>query len=682
MLQRKYMLLFVLFVTVQTVFSQAQSLNPLLVHSNNPIAFDKVDAKIVREAVAQIIDISNKRVNKIIAGIKPGAGQGSVLAAYDMMSYDLNDISVKLGLISSTYTDDSTRNSANDAIQTISDYQTSLILNVAFYKAFKKYADASLPSLKPNQQKYVREQIKIFENNGMKLDSAGRKDLQMISDKMTMFGIAFDRNIAIYNDSIIYLDKDLEGIPVNDRKAWKRPGGINVLYVNTPNYVEVIEHATSDATRKLMFYRYNNRAYPQNISTLDSLLTYRQKYAKKLGYKSYAAYALTDKMAANPQNVWNFENNLITKLAPAVKTDIASIRSIKHQMHPELPDSIFAWDVRYYKNILLDTKYQLNTDALKEYFEMNETISGLFEVYHRILGITVKEISGRPTWYKKVRSFDMYVGAKKVGSFYFDLYPRPNKYTHFACFPISQSNVNGGKNILPVAALICNFPEGVNGDPTLLSHEDVITFFHEFGHLVHFLVVRSDLASQPYTIKPDFVEAPSQFLENFCWEYNVLKVFAKNYKTGAVLPDTLFDKLKASRHVLDGNAFMQQLYYGLIDFTFEDKFDSIKGKDLVSVAKNLFRITQIPFPDGTHMIASFGHLNGYGANYYGYLWSLVFAQDIFSVFEKNGVMDAKTGERYRKEILEVAGSEEELDMLRHFLGREPNSDAFMKSLGL
>jgi thimet oligopeptidase len=682
MFQRKYILLLFLFTSFQTLFGQTQSVNPLLIHSNSPIEFNQVNAKIIREAVTQITDLSNKRVNKITAGLKPGTGPGSTLAAYDLMFYDLNDLGAKLGLIANTYTDDSSRNAANEGSQALSDYQTSLILNVAFYRAFKKYADASLPSLKENQQKYVREQVRIFENNGMKLDSAGRKDLQMISDKMTMLGISFDRNIAMYIDSIIYLEKDLEGIPVNDRKAWKRPGGINVVYVNTPNYVEISEHAASDATRKLMYFRYNNRAYPQNITVLDSLLSYRQRYARKLEYKSYASYALTDKMAASPQNVWDFENNLIQKLTPRVKSDIASIRAIKHQMHPELPDSIFAWDVGYYKNIMLDTKYQLNTDALKEYFEMNETINGLFEVYHRILGITVKEISGRPTWYSKVKSFDMYVGAKKVGSFYFDLYPRQNKYTHFACFPISQANVSGGKNILPVAALICNFPEGAKGDPTLLSHDDVITFFHEFGHLVHFLVVRSDLASQPYTIKPDFVEAPSQFLENFCWEYNVLKIFAKNYKTGVVLPDTLFEKLKATQHVLDGNAFMRQLYYGLIDFTFEDKYDSIRGKDLVSVSKSLFHITQIPFPDGTHMIASFGHLNSYGANYYGYLWSRVFAQDIFSVFEKNGTTDAKTGERYRKEILEVAASEQELDMLRHFLGREPNSDAFMHSIGL
>ncbi len=196
------------------------------------------------------------------------------------------------------------------------------------------------------------------------------------------------------------------------------------------------------------------------------------------------------------------------------------------------------------------------------------------------------------------------------------------------------------------------------------------------------MVVRSDLAFQPGTLKADFVEAPSQFLENFCWQYSSLKLFAKNYKTGAVLPESLFNKMKATEHVLDANYYMQQVYYGMIDFTFEDKYDSIRGMDLTAVTKILYRVTQIPFPEGTHMIAAFTHLNSYGANYYGYLWSRVFAQDIFSVFEKNGVMDAKTGERYRKQILEVAGSQQEMDMLRNFLGREPNSDAFMKSIGL
>jgi Zn-dependent oligopeptidase len=194
--------------------------------------------------------------------------------------------------------------------------------------------------------------------------------------------------------------------------------------------------------------------------------------------------------------------------------------------------------------------------------------------------------------------------------------------------------------------------------------------------------VRSDIASQPFSIKSDFVEAPSQFLENWCWEYASLKLFAKNYKTGEPLPESLFNKMKQSQLVQTAIGNITQVYYGLIDFTYEDKYDSIRGKSINEVSRDLYKVMQIPFPEGTHFICAFTHLNGYGANYYGYLWSKVFAQDMFSVFQKNGVMDTNTGIRYRKEILEIAGSIDETEMLRRFLGREPNSDAFMRSLGI
>jgi thimet oligopeptidase len=656
--------------------------NPLLVHSNNPIAWNEVNADVIRNAVEQVVQLSDKRVKNIIETVKPGTGPGSTLVALDLLFYDIYDLDMKMQLIANSSPSDSTRNAAEQGDQVLTDYQTALSLNEPLYKTIKAYDLQSGSSLKPNQKKFIQEQIQYLENNGMKLDGPGRKELQAIKDRITMLGIEFDRNIGTSRDSLRFSESDLQGVPENLKLKWKRPNGEYILYINTPNAEDISKYAISDVTRKQMYYRYNNRAYPKNITVLDSLLYYRKQYAGKLGYNSYAAYKLTDKMAGVPQAVWNFEYGLADKLAPKVTTDLASIRSIKHQMHPELPDTIFAWDVEYYKNILLDTKYKLNTDEVKEYFEMNQTISGMFETYHRLFGITVKETFGLPTWYSKVRTFEMYVGNKKVGSFYFDLYPRQNKYTHFACFAISEANPNVSNEILPVAALLCNFPEAVAGEPTLLSHQDVIILFHEFGHLVANMVVRSDLITQPASLKADFVEAPSQFLENFCWQYASLKLFAKNYKTGVVLPESLYNKMKESEHVMDGLNYTTQGYYGMIDFTFEDKYDSIRGMDLTAVTKSLYKIRQIPFPEGTHMIAAFNHLSGYGANYYGYLWSRVFAQDIFSVFEKNGVMDPNTGERYRKEILEVAGSQQEMDLLKHFLGREPNSEAFMRSIGL
>jgi len=661
------------------VFAQSQpAKNILLVHSNGPIDFQKVDSGVIHDAVEDLIRVSNMRANAIIKTPKI-----NLLTAFDELQYNLTDLSFKLELISNTFANENSRNAAVKGSATLSQFATTLFLNEQLYKVMKRYTQSSAAAqLHPNQKKYLNEIILNFENNGMKLDSAGRKRLEAINNKIINLGLRFDRNIADFKDSIIFAETELEGVPDNVRQKWKRPSGNYVLSINTPNYQDIQQYAASDATRHSMLLKYLNRAYPQNLEVLDSILYYRYQYANTLGFKSYAEYALTTKMAAKPANVWEFEHNLTDKLAPGVTADVEELKELKHKMHPELADTIYLWDVSYYKKQLLDSKYQLNTDEVKEYFEMNNTVKGMFTVYSKLFGLEFKETKNVPVWFDKVKTFEMLKDGKKIGSFYFDFYPRPNKYTHFACFPISLAASNNGKNVLPAAALVCNFPEGTEADPTLMSQNDLRTLFHEFGHLVHLLVVRSDIASQPYSIKPDFIEAPSQFLENWCWEYASLKMFARHYKTGAVLPESLFDKMKKTQMVQTALGNMTQVYYGTIDFTFEDKYDSLRGKNITQVSKDLYKIQQLPFPEGTHFICSFTHLNGYGANYYGYLWSKVFAQDMFSVFQKNGVMDTNTGIRYRKEILEIAGSINETQMLRNFLGREPNADAFMKSLGI
>jgi thimet oligopeptidase len=234
-----------------------------------------------------------------------------------------------------------------------------------------------------------------------------------------------------------------------------------------------------------------------------------------------------------------------------------------------------------------------------------------------------------------------------------------------------------------VGTLICNFPEGTASEPSLLTHGDVITMFHEFGHLIHFLLNHPVIASQnSFAVKGDFVEAPSQFLENFCWNYDCLKLFARNYKTGAVLPKSLFDKMNKVRMLGVSNNAIFQVYLSMLDFTYEDRYDQVQQKGISAIARDMYSMIQTPYPEGTSFICSFTHLSGYGANYYGYLWSKVFAQDIFSVFEKNGVLNQAVGIKYRKTVLEKGATEEETTMLQNFLGRKPNSAAFLKSLGL
>jgi Zn-dependent oligopeptidase len=666
--------------------SQAQvkpESNPLLVHTAAPILFDQVKATHINQAVLRVKEDAEKKI-KVISDI-PAASRShaNTLMAFDELGYELSEILMRLSLIAATYVDDSIRNRANEASAELSLYANNLYLNKGLYKSLKDFASSSAAKqLKPNHQKFLRENILLFEKNGMKLDDSQAAELKKLNEKLVNFGIAFDRNIAEHRDSIVFSEEALAGIKEITKNPWKRANGSYVVYINGPAYTEIMSNASKPETRKQMFLKYNNRAYPQNLVVLDSLLYYRKQFASLLGFNSFAAYALVDKMAKTPATVWNFEYDLVSKLTPLVTTEIAELTALKRKLDPGTGDTLYEFDLSYYRKKLLDTRYQLNTDEVREYFEMNNTLKGMFSVYEKLFNLSIKEVANVPLWHEKVRAYEMYKDGGKIGNFYLDLFPRPDKYTHFACFPISQYSSRNGKTLLPVSALVCNFPEGDATQPSLLYHSDVVTLFHEFGHLVHSMLGRSDISQQgPFAVKGDFVEAPSQLLENWVWEYEPLRLFAKHHKTGEVLPESLFKKMKGTQNVGSGNFYMRQVHLGMIDFTFEDKYDSIRGKNLVEVAKDLMKIRQIPFVEGSHFITSFGHLNSYAANYYGYLWSKVFAEDMFSVFKKNGVMDRETGIKYRKEVLEKGSTKEELNMLRSFLGREPNSEAFMRSIG-
>ncbi len=667
------------------VFAQNKpAVNPLLVHSNEPIQFGKITATTIIDAVDKAIASCNNQVKAIISVPAGKQTIANTLTAFDELNYTISDLNGKVYLPGATFVDDKTRDEANKQIDRLSSYSSDLYLNVDLYKALKTFSTSSVAkTLNAEQKKFVRETLVSFEINGTKLSDGERKALKATNEKVIYYANQFSKNIAESKDSIRFTAKEIGGVPESVSRAWKRGDNLYIITINGPNYTNVMKYADDENTRHSMLLKYQNRAYPVNIKVLDSLLHYRQKLAGQLGFKTYADYALVQKMAAKPSKVWSFLDDLRDKLTPYLSIATNEQREVKRKLHPELTDTIYNWDVSYYNKKLLDTKYQLNTDEVKQYFEMNNTLNGMFTVYQKLFNISIREVKGIPLWHPKVKSYELYKEGKKVGTFYLDLYPRPNKYTHFECANLTLYHNANGKEVLPVGTLICNFPEGTTAEPSLLNHSDVITMFHEFGHLINFLLCHPTIASQnAFASKGDFVEAPSQFLENFCWNYNTLKLFARHYKTGKVLPLTLFTKMDRVRLLGVSNANIQQVYYAMIDFTYEDRYNLVKEKGTVQLSKDLYKITHNPFAEGTHFIAAFDHLSGYGANYYGYLWSKVYAQDIFSVFEKHGVLDPATGIKYRKTILEKGATQEEEDMLKNFLGRKPNSAAFLRSMGL
>ena len=323
---------------------------------------------------------------------------------------------------------------------------------------------------------------------------------------------------------------------------------------------------------------------------------------------------------------------------------------------------------------------------MRQYFEFINVTDGLFTVYQRLFNITFKQIEKPSVWHEDVLMYEVFDNETNelIGRFYLDMFPRANKYGHAAAFSVTMGKMTDAGYTKPTTALVCNFPKPTEFQPSLLTHDNVETYFHEFGHLVHGVLTKSPLMNYAGTsVARDFVEAPSQMLENWVWQKESLSLFAKHYNTGEVIPDELLNKLLAAKNVNSGTKALQQVFYGVLDFTLHDGFDPDGSQTITEVVSFLQNdITFYPYQEGTHMEAAFGHLNGYGAAYYGYKWSEVYAQDMFSVFEKEGIMNEEEGLRYRRIILEKGGTEDPISLVREFLGRESNSSAFLRSMGL
>ncbi len=658
--------------------------NPFFNEFNEIIDFASIDGDDVDEATELIQIRLEKMVENIVSVDDTERTFDNTMLVLDDIYAEFDAVSSPIYLMSRTHPDSIVRSRANAANIILGKYGNELSLNEDLYKAMKSYSLSNeAKGLTDYKTKFVKDEVDSAERNGFALSKEDRDKLKIIKDTLAIIGNDFSQNIATYKDFLIVSEIDMDGTSDDFKKARKQEDGTYKVDLSYPSYRPFMKYSNSDTARKALYMKYVNRAYPVNIEVLHNLLVKRKEMAELLGHGSFAAYRLESRMAKTPETVWAFETKLRDDLTPKATLDYEEVLALK-QTKVKNATKVNNWERGYYNNILLEEKYQLDSELVKEYFSLDDVLNGLFTITQTIFDLEYKEVENPSVWQEDVKMFEVYQDGKIKGRFYLDLHPRDNKYGHAACFGIKNGKMTPKGYQIPTASLVCNFPKATADKPALMPHSQVKTFFHEFGHVLHQMVTKAELISQSGTnVARDFVEAPSQIFENWTWNYEALKLFAKHYETGEVLPKDLFDKMMAAKNVGSGSGALGQVFLGTYDMTLHDKYDPLGTKTTTDVLREITNsISIIPYVEDTHFQTAFGHLNGYGASYYGYMWSKVYAQDMFSIFEENGILDKETGIRYRDIILGSGSIKDELELVKEFLGREPNNKAFLRELGL
>ncbi|TND09965.1 MAG: Zn-dependent oligopeptidase [Bacteroidetes bacterium] len=661
--------------------------HPLLPQWNEVFDFQRVSPETIESGAMY----SENNVTQLIAAIQTIDDSKRTFANTmrpldDLLNYLLKAQSV-FELLTNTHTDKTIRDKSGEKLEKFNAMLDDINLNEALYNAVKAYAStAEAKSLTGERAFFLKKSLRDFERNGMALKPAERDSLKSLNKKLNELAVQFSKNISTDVTKLKMTEEEMDGLDEDYKLKRRAADGTYLLDLSNPTYGPFMSKGKNNEARKRLYIAKMNIG-KGNDKLLVEILKLRTRKAQLLGYKTYSEYAVGDIMAQNTKNVIDFEAKLAADLRPKGQQDINELLKLKQR---ETGDGtavvIYPYEAAYYSNMLLEEKYQVDPELVKEYFETQNVIKGIFTIYQQLYNVSFSEDKAPSIWFKGVQAFSVTDNATKqmIGYFYLDLYPRENKYNHAGCFSLTGSKTFEKGKQLRTAALVCNFPAPTAEKPSLLPHGTVATFLHEFGHLMHVMLSNTELASVSGTyVAVDFVEAPSQIMENWAWQKKVLTMFAKHYQTGEVIPGELIDKMIASKNMNSGLNALQQVFYGTLDFSLNNAEPLQSADQVVSkVAEFQNRITFYPYVEGTNFANSFGHLIGYGSRYYGYMWSSVYAQDMFSVFEKSDPLSPETGKRYREMVLGKGGSDDAILLVKNFLGREPDNKSFLKHLGL
>ncbi|OQO05510.1 hypothetical protein B0A48_09279 [Cryoendolithus antarcticus] len=676
-------------------------------------------------------------IDRIVADVKPESAEfKDVLLP---MAQDDNEMSLEshiIGFYQAVSTDAKLRNASTETEKKMDEYSIEASMREDIFglvdAVFRKQKDDS--KLDAESRRLLEKDHKSYVRMGLGIPAGEKRDrFKAIKKRLSELSITFQKNLNEESGGIWFTPEELDGVPEDVTSGLKKGEGENAgkmyLTFKYPDLFPTQKYCKVQATRKKVFLGNENKCNA-NVELFKEAIVLRDEAARLLGYPDHATFRIEDKMAKTPATVDDFLGDLKKRLAPGGDKEIAKLKELKKAETGEA-DQYFLWDHRFYDTLMLERDFQLDQNKIAEYFPLQSSIEGMLKIFEELFGLHFVKIDGEDraaisesgkgddiVWHQDVQVFSVWddeaEGSGFVGYLYLDLHPRDGKYGHAANFNLQPGFINeNGTRRYPATALVCNFSKPTPKKPSLLKHDEVVTLFHELGHGIHDLVSRTIYSRfhGTSTVR-DFVEAPSQMLENWCWTPSQIAGLSKHwsylsddyaaaYKASAntdrlpaeAMPDDLIKSIISTRHINDALFNLRQLHFGMFDMSVHEPKSHAAIEDLdASALYNRLR-KEISHIDGPEALgedynwgngqATFGHLiGGYDAGYYGYLSSQVYSTDMFySVFKKDP-MDGKEGRRYRHMVLEKGGSQDEMQTLEAFLGRKPSTKPFLEELGV
>ena len=644
------------------------------------------------------IDTANKALDQIGAQDLSKVTFKSTVVALDDLNWAAGNAASRAVVLKESNTDPKVREAAENAVKTFQDWAVGIDYREDVYRALKAFADTK-PNLSGEDKKLFDETMRDYRRAGLALAPDKRKEVEDLRKQLAKLGTDFDSNIVNAKAPVIFTKGELEGVPDSfldapgvKNKSEAGPQGADtytVLANVTWQFVTVEENAKNEATRKKLYVIHDSLAKDTNRTVLNQMIELRNKIALRLGYKSWDDYQTEIKMAKNGAGAKKYINDLISGIQPKFAAEVAEIQKMKAADTHDPNAKIGVWDWRYYDNQLVKQKYAVDKEALRDFFPFQQVLEGMFNIYQSIFGLKFEKIAAPYKWIEDLQLYMVTDAAtgEPLGMFYLDMFPREGKFNHFAEFSITGGKqMADGKYQRPVCALLCNFPPPSADKPSLMTHSDVETLFHEFGHCLHEITTHARYGRFAGTRVPgDFVEAPSQMLQNWVWDKKVLDTFAADYRDPSKkIPAEIIKKMNDAKKATAAVFYRRQFAFAALDLAMHDVHPETGQWDCVDISNPVLEKVFLPIEPSTTMVTYFGHMNGYDAGYYGYAWADAIAADMATVFEKapQGYLDKQAGMKLRNEIYAQGDGRDVSVSIEKFLGRKQSVEPFLKKIGV